>query len=80
MAPNASGGVQPVFVHPKAANCASEIDLGPATHSYSALSDWMYAFHALVESNAKSVDGQSFDVEQNARIGQVLENVETVMT
>jgi hypothetical protein len=34
--------------------------------------DWMTAFLALVEENASSQDGQTIDVEQNARVGRLV--------
>ena len=71
-APTSDGTFRQVFTRADAANSASEIDLSPSTHKYDALADWMYAFHTLVEDNAKSIDGQSINIDQNEKLGGIL--------
>lgn len=72
IAPTASGTAVAVFAERPAANHAQEIALEPSNQQYDALSEWMYAFHRLVEDNAKSVDGLDINIEQNSRLGAIL--------
>lgn len=71
-APTSDGRSAPIFTRPPAANSAREIALDRSLHGYDALSHWMHGFHTMVEENAKSIDGLTFDVEQNARLGAIL--------
>jgi hypothetical protein len=38
--------------------------------------DWIYAFFEMVRANAMSELGQTFDIEQNRRLGDILETLE----
>jgi hypothetical protein len=40
--------------------------------------DWIYAFFEMVRANAMSERGQTFDIEQNRRLGGILETLEQV--
>jgi len=41
---------------------------------------WLSAFYANVQSNAQSVDGLVHDPEQNARLGQIMQQLEAATT
>lgn len=71
-APNNDGEMRPVFRQRVAANSARQIDPAHFDHHFEMMADWMYALHATVENNAKSVDGLDLDLEQNALIGAIL--------
>jgi hypothetical protein len=74
-APTADGRSLAVFAERKAANGAREISLEPSNQQYDALSEWMYAFHQMVEDNAKSIDGLDINIEQNLKLGSILSQV-----
>jgi hypothetical protein len=40
--------------------------------------DWIYAFFEMVRANAMSERGQTFDIEQNRRLGGILETLQHV--
>jgi len=75
IAPTSVGTSLPVFADRKGANHAQEISLAPSHQQYDALAQWMYAFHTLVEDNAKSVDGMDLNIEQNSKLGAILASI-----
>lgn len=78
LAPTAAGITVPIFADRKEANYAQEITLVPSHQQYDALAQWMYAFHRLVEENAKSVDGMDLNIEQNSKLGAILAAVPSI--
>jgi hypothetical protein len=69
---SSDGVSRPIYAPREAADSASDFHVPVLDHHYEHLVDWMYALHDLIECNVKSVDGLSFDVEQNARLGGIL--------
>ncbi|AXS40689.1 virulence factor SrfC family protein [Breoghania sp. L-A4] len=74
-APGEGGAQRPIFVPRQAANSAAQMSLNAVRFDYEALADWMYALHATVEANAKSTDGLNVNVEQNIKVGAILETL-----
>ena len=62
-----------------AADSARDLDSVPGTQRYDGFAAWMFAFHRLVEDNARSVDGLDIDIERNAALGAVLASVRTAL-
>ncbi len=73
LAPLEDGSQVPLFTRPPPANCARELALTKGSQGVATLSFWMYGFHALVEENAKSLDGLQIDIDRNAALGAILE-------
>jgi hypothetical protein len=48
----------------------------PAPYDQIQYADWMRAFRQLVEDNAANQDGAAIDVEQNARLGRLLDTLD----
>ena len=42
--------------------------------------DWIYAYFEMVRANAMSESGQTFDIEQNRRLGSILQTLEAVQS
>lgn len=66
-------GKRRAFAKRPAAWTSDVITETPVAPAEDFLLDWGYSFMALVDENASSSDGQLIDVEQNVRIGRILE-------
>jgi hypothetical protein len=69
------GETRPVFRPRPVAHDARAIGAEPVPFGEDFVADWVFAFFRLVEENASSQDGLQVDVEQNARIGAVVESL-----
>ncbi|UXN05869.1 virulence factor SrfC family protein [Bartonella sp. HY761] len=57
---------------------AKNIGLEPATPYLTTLEDWAIAFMALASDNAKSEEGLTIDIEQNAALGRIIDALHPV--
>ena len=65
-----------VFEPPPAALGRPALAEQPARHDLVFFDDWCSAFRALVEANAMDEGGQLVDLEQNRRLGELLERLQ----
>jgi hypothetical protein len=74
-APDLSGGEGPIFAPKPAVHDPSAIGekRSPFADSYAV--NWSAAFHASLRDNALSVDGSVQDPVQNARLGEIIEQL-----
>lgn len=78
-APGEGGTTRPVFAPRASADAAAQMSMDPVRFEYEALADWMYALHETFQANAKSTDGLNVNVEQNLKIGAILETLDKAL-
>lgn len=78
-APGPDEQMRPIFLPRRGADSALQLAVAPSSHHDDLLYDWMYALHDTIESNAKSVDGLSLNIEQNAAIGRILDGLRSAL-
>ena len=68
----ADGTSRPIFAPRPVSFDPAEMLAEPVPFRQTYFDDWVFGFYQLVQDNAKSEDGQTINVAQNARLGRVL--------
>lgn len=66
-------GTRPIFAPRPVAHNAGGLGKEPEPYTDRFVTDWVFGFVRLVEDNAKNLGGRTVDVEQNLRLGRLLD-------
>lgn len=75
---DAQGQERPIFARPQMAGEFPDLPAERQPFNDQIVIDWMAGYLRLVEDNASTLDGSNIDLEQNRRLGTLLETLDDV--